>query len=60
MTLEEIRITNDELQEAIISAMSVYHSKTGLTPEIYIDWLNGSAFSGGDVIPLVDVEVWIK
>ena len=60
MTTDEIRIENDALQEAIISAMSAYHSKTGLTPEIYIDWLNDSTFSGCDVIPLVDVEVGIK
>lgn len=60
MNIEELKEANNSLHNLISHALECYYDEIGLTPDVYIDWINVSTYESAKFIPRVEIETKIK
>ena len=60
MNIEELKYANNRLHNLISHALECYYDEIGLTPDVYIDWIDVSTHVGTHSIPRIEIETKIK
>ena len=60
MTIDELKNANSKLHDAISNALECYYDEVGLTPDVYVDWIDVSTYESAKYIPRVDIVAKIK